>query len=144
MIDADDLAGWETMSGEPAVESVPAPDDWRLHYRWVWTRNRIAHVVGEHVRAPQNLFVCGIATNQRDLLDLFDLVFLLTLDHHTQIERLDAPANAHRRVAERTQIIEGRPIFEAEMQAAGAILLDGRQPTPLLATRILSAVTSTW
>jgi gluconate kinase len=143
VIDADDLAGWETMSGEPAVEPVPAPDDWCLHHRWVWARNRIEQVIRGHDHAPQYLFVCGIATNQRDLLDLFDLVFLLTLDHPTQIERLDAPSNAHRRAAERTQIIQGRPIFEAEMQAARAIVLDGRQPTPLLATRILSAVTST-
>jgi Dephospho-CoA kinase len=143
VIDADDLAGWETMSGEPAVEPVPAPDDWCLSHRWVWTRGRIEQAIRDRVHALPDVFVCGIATNQQDLLDLFDLVFLLTLDDQTQIERLDAPSNAHRSAAERTQIIEGRPIFEAEMRAAGAITRDGRQSTPLLAVHILSAVAAT-
>jgi hypothetical protein len=142
VIDGDDLAGWETTSGTPVIQPVPTPDDWWLTHRWVWTRSRIEEVIRERTSATQNLFVCGIATNQRDLLDLFDLIFLLRLDPETQIERLDAPANAHRNAAERTQILDGRPIFEAEMQAAGAIALDGRRPTSILASRILNDVAS--
>jgi hypothetical protein len=42
--------------------------------------------------------------------------------------------------AARAQILDGRPVFGAEMHAAGAIALDGRQPTPILASRILSDV----
>ena len=141
-IEADDLAGWETLAGEPVAQPAPMPEDWALSHRWVWSRSRIERLIDERASGGQDLFVCGIATNQRDMLDLFDLVFLLTLDHRTQIERLNAASNIGRPAAERTQIIEGRTVFEAQMRAAGAILLDGRRPTRLLAADILGAVTS--
>jgi gluconate kinase len=139
-IDADDIAGWETSSGTPAVQPVSPGDDWWTQHRWVWTRSRVEGAIRERASPSQPLFVCGIAINQRDMLDLFDLVFLLAIDHATQIARLDEPSNAHRTAAARAQILDGRPVFEAEMQAAGAITLDGRQPTPALARRILNEV----
>ena len=80
------------------------------------------------------------AGNQREMLDLFESVFQLSLDDATQRERLDAASNAHRGEAQRVQIIRGRPVFEQEMRSAGAVVLDGRRPTPDLATRILSEV----
>lgn len=50
---------------------------------------------GRGRRLPQGL-LCGIAVNQREMLDCFDLVFLLTLDDTTQLARLDTASNAHR------------------------------------------------
>jgi hypothetical protein len=40
----------------------------------------------------------------------------------------------------RRQIIEGRPVFEQRMRALGAVVLDGRDPTSVLATRIVQEV----
>jgi hypothetical protein len=81
--------------------------------------------------------------NQREMLDCFDLVFLLSLDDRTQIDRLDTASNAHRNEAQRAQIIRGRPVFEQEMRAAGAVVLDGRQPTSRIVDRILREVRPT-
>jgi dephospho-CoA kinase len=142
VIDGDDIAGWETTAGLSVTQPVPAPDDWLLSHRWVWPRSRVQEVIAERSSATRPLFVCGIAVNQRDMLDLFDLVFLLMIDHETQIERLNAPSNAHRTAALRAQIVDGRPVFEAQMRAAGAIELDGRLPIPALATRVLDDVAS--
>ena len=50
------------------------------------------------------------------------------------------PANAGRNEAQRTQILEGRPVFEQEMRAVGAVVLDGRRPTAMLVDSILGAV----
>ena len=50
--------------------------------------------------------------NQRDMFDLFTMVFLLSIDHETQLKRLDTPDNADRNAAQRAQILEGRPTFE--------------------------------
>ena len=41
------------------------------------------------------------------------------------------------------QIIRGRPVFEQEMRAAGAVVLDGRQPTSRIVDRILREVRPT-
>jgi hypothetical protein len=126
----------------PVTQPIPVSDEWLLSHRWVWPRGRVEALVTERTGLERTLFVCGIAVNQRDMLDLFDHVFLLTLDHETQVERLNAPSNAHRTVALRAQILDGRPVFEAQMQAAGAIALDGRLPISILASRILDDVAS--
>jgi hypothetical protein len=72
------------------------------------------------------------------MLDLFQAVFLLSLDETTQLQRLDA--QEIRGAAARRQILDGRPVLQAEMTAAGAIVLDACLPTPLLADRILLEV----
>jgi hypothetical protein len=77
------------------------------------------------------------------MLDLFGTVFLLSIDHETQLKRLDTPDNADRNAAQRAQIVEGRPTFEGQMRAAGAVVLDGRQPAPQLATHIHDEVSRT-
>ena len=56
--------------------------------------------------------------NQRDMFDLFTTVFLLSIDHETQLRRLDTADNADRNAAQRAQILDGRATFEREMRAA--------------------------
>jgi dephospho-CoA kinase len=135
-VDADEIAHWETTSGVPVNQPEHASDEWLLGHRWVWSRPRIEHVIGPHVAAGRHIFLCGIAMNQRDMFDLFTTVFLLSIDHETQLRRLDTPDNADRNAAQRAQILEGRPTFEREMRAAGAVVLDGSRPTPDLVDRI--------
>jgi hypothetical protein len=71
------------------------------------------------------------------MFDLFRMVFLLSMNHEIQLARLNTPANAHRNAAQRAHILQGRPEFEYEMRAAGAVVLDGSQPIPDLVDRIL-------
>jgi thymidylate kinase len=128
-VDADDTAHWKTTAGEPVSQPEHASDEWLLGHRWVWSRPRIEGVIRPHAAAGRHVFLCGIAMNQRDMLDLFAAVFLLSIDHETQLRRLDTPDNADRNAAQRTQILEGRATFEREMRAAGAVVLDGSRPT---------------
>jgi hypothetical protein len=90
------------------------------------------------------MFICGIARNIRDVLDLFECVFLLRMDADTQEERLRAydlssPSLA-RNDAGRQQIRAGRPFFEAEMLELGAIAVDGNASTTTVADAILELV----
>ena len=136
-VDADELAGWETEGGEEVTEPGGATDAWRLTHRWAWRRRLVSELVSAHATAGRDVFLCGIARNQRDMLDLFDAVFLLALDEATQDERLRTPANAHRGEALRAEIRDGRPVFEQEARSAGAVVLDGRLPTAVLADLVL-------
>src|SRR4051795_13164334 len=136
-IDTDQIAGWEAASGAQVTQPEHASDEWLLSHRWVWSRARMEATIRAHTSAGQHVFLCGISRNQRDMLDLFEKVFLLSLDHETQLQRLDTPANAHRNAALRAQILNGRPVFEQEMRSVGAVTLDGRQPTSVLASSIL-------
>jgi gluconate kinase len=136
-VDADELAGWESEAGDEVQEPADAGDAWRLSHRWVWRRRLVEELVAAHAAAGRDVFVCGIARNQRELLGVFDAVFLLALDDVTQVERLDTPANAHRSAALRAQIREGRAAFEREMRAAGAVAVDARLPPAVLADDVL-------
>jgi energy-coupling factor transporter ATP-binding protein EcfA2 len=119
-VDADlEIAGWKR---GPAGR------------RWMWDRSRLEMVIRGHAKA-EPLFVCGIAMNQRDMLDLFDRVFLLSLDLRTQRDRL--AASGDRDPAMWKPILEGLPVFEREMRAVGATVLDARLPAPLLAAHVI-------
>ena len=142
-VDADDTAHWETTAGVPATQPERASDEWLLGHRWVWSRPRIEEVIRPHAAAGRHVFLCGIAMNQRDMLDLFTTVFLLSIDHETQLSRLDTPDNADRNAAQRAQILDGRATFERLMRAAGAVVLDGSRPTRELASRIHDEVSRT-
>ena len=139
-IDTDELAGWETTTGVQVSQPEHASDEWLLSHRWVWSRARMEGMIRAHTSAGQHIFVCGIATNQREMLDLFEKVFLVSLDQETQLERLDKPSNAHRNAALRAQIVNGRPLFEQEMRSAGVVDLDARQPITILASSILEDI----
>lgn len=89
------------------------------------------------------VFVCGIARNQGDLLDLFDRVFLLHIDAATQQARLDAYDAHHpsgRSQAGRREILDGRAVFEAQMLCQGAIVIDATAPTAVVADHLLALV----
>lgn len=91
------------------------------------------------------VFVCGIARNQHQLLDLFDGLFLLQIDGPTQEARLvahDALNPPGRSEAGRQEIRAGRAAFEAQLLGLGAIALDGTAPTALVADELLALVTA--
>ena len=89
------------------------------------------------------MFFCGIARNQDQMLDLFEKVFLLVIDAGTQIARLAGPAHATspvRTEAMKRQIREGRPVFQAQMLARGAIPLDATSSPQVLADSLLACL----
>ena len=138
-VDADQFARWHATDGTEVEEPADADDDWRLSHKWMWRRALLEDFIAGQP-AGRDVLVCGIAMNQRDVRHLFDSVFLLSLDYATQVQRLDTADNAGRSAALRAQIIEGRAVFEGETVAAGALVLDGREPTATLADTVLALV----
>jgi adenylate kinase family enzyme len=139
-VDADDLAFWEDNAGVRVDQPPSADDAWRLAHRWVWSRARIEEVIAASGDAGR-VFLCGIARNQDQMLDLFEKVFLLVIDADTQIARLAGPAHATspvRTEAMKQQIREGRHVFQAQMLARRAIPLDATASPKVLADSLLA------
>ena len=119
-VDADDLAFWEDRSGVRVDQPPGADDDWLRAHRWVWSRTRLEQVIAASGGDAGRMFLCGIARNQAQMLELFENVFLLIIDADTQIARLaGAPQGSSpvRTEAIRRQIREGRHVFQAQMLA---------------------------
>ncbi|HEY2640466.1 MAG TPA: hypothetical protein VGI66_11375 [Streptosporangiaceae bacterium] len=143
VVDADDdpeLAHWEDADGY-SVSAPPSPDQpWLRSHRWVWSRSRMENILAGRAGT---VFVCGIARNQDQLLDLFDRVFLLRIDGPTQQARLAAYDALHpqsRSEAGRQEIRDGRIAFDSQMLRRGAIALDGIAPTTTVADQLLAQI----
>lgn len=139
-LDADEIAHWESEDGAEVTAPEQQTAEWLQCHHWVWGRATLAAAIDEHAAQGGDLFVCGIAIDQFELMDLFDIVFLLSLDDATQHQRLNTPANASRNAAQRAQIVAGRVVFEQQARAAGAVALDATKPTPVLAREVLQEV----
>jgi hypothetical protein len=137
-LDADDLASWVDGDGRPVNQPADVDDEWRLAHQWVWSRTRIMQAVATAGGDANSTFICGIARNQGEMRDLFDKVFLLVIDEDTQNARLAQAASPARTEAIKQQIRDGRPVFQAEMLARGAIPLDGSLPPETIADRLLA------
>src|ERR1700716_2742401 len=138
-----ELSYWEDDAGNRVSKSEgpAAPDEqWLRAHHWVWNRSRLQDLVTQQ---PGPVFVCGIALNIDQVLDLFDQLFLLRIDADTQEERLlahDTGQSPGRSEAGRQQIRDGRPVFEAQMLKLGAIALDGAASTDAVADQLLALV----
>lgn len=145
-LDADydpELSYWEDEAGNKVLleDGPPSPDEeWLRSHRWVWNRTRLEDLLSGQ-EGP--LFVCGIALNLDEVLDLFDGVFLLCIDDATQEARLEAHDAGNppgRSEAGREEIRSGRPTFERQMLALGATPIDGSGSPLFVADELLSAI----
>lgn len=142
-IDPDDdprLAYSLDAAGHRADPPQHPDEEWLRSHRWVWSRSGLTEALAQY---DEPVFVCGIARNQDELLDLFDRVFLLRIDEPTQEARLKAHDALHppgRSEAGRQEIRDGRAVFEAQALRHGAIALDGTAPTAVVAGELLALV----
>jgi adenylate kinase family enzyme len=140
-LDTDEMAFWADDAGMPVDQPANADDQWRLVHRWVWSRARIEQSIAKVARDADRMFFCGIAQNLTEVLDLFEQVFLLAIDEYTQPARLALPSQTTSPVrtdAIKKQITDGRPVFQSQMLALGAIPLDATAQPRQIVDALLS------
>lgn len=145
-IDPDDdpqLSYWQDAAGR-RVCGPPCPDqEWLGSHRWVWSRGRMQEILAGQGRA---VFICGIARNTDEMLDLSGRVFLLHIDGATQQARLDAHDALHppgRSEAGRREIRDGRAASGAQMLSHCALAIDATIATVRVADQLLALVAAT-
>lgn len=138
-----ELSFWIDDQGASVLKADgPAQPDahWLRTHHWVWSRSRLEELLTQQ-QGP--VFVCGIALNIHEIVDLFERIFVLRIDADIQEQRLLAYDTANppgRSEAGRQQIREGRSIFESQMFELGAVALDGTAPTSRVADRLVGVV----
>jgi hypothetical protein len=138
-----ELSYWEDEAGgrTSKTEGPARPDEqWLSAHHWVWCRSRLDEILSQY---EGHVFVCGIALNIDQVLDLFDQLFLLRIDAETQEKRLLSYDESHppgRSEAGRQQIRDGRPVFETQMLELGAVALDGTASTNEVADQLVALI----
>jgi hypothetical protein len=125
------------------IRKQPPPQvnqSWQLAHRWVWNRAQLEVAIAAADDTTGLLFVCGIALNQDQMLDLFEHVFVLVIEADTQDDRLARATSPHRTEGVKQQIRDGRAVFQARMLAAGALPLDPNASPAALADTVLALV----
>jgi hypothetical protein len=91
--------------------------------------------------APATLYVCGGAANELELADRFTQVFLLEIDEHTMLARLDARRDYHDwgYIGDTREYLRHKlPELQDRLRAFGAIPINARQPLNQVVDAILS------
>ena len=72
----------------PAVRPANSGGYRPLTHRWVWRRSRLRQAIADAASGMTAVFVCGIAGNQTEMMDILHQVLLLVIDEQTQEARL--------------------------------------------------------
>ena len=96
-LDSDPLlCAWTDAAGQPVVRPAEPDMAWLSLHRWTWDANRLDGIIAEAAgRRVDVLWLCGYAANALQLVDRFDLVFLLTISRDTMIRRLRSRSPGH-------------------------------------------------
>jgi thymidylate kinase len=89
-LDSDrQLCAWTDADGHPVVRPAEPDRAWLAVHRWTWDRDRLDQIIAEAARRRVDvLWLCGYAANALQMVDRFDLTFLLTISRETMIRRL--------------------------------------------------------
>lgn len=125
-----------------AADTGPLNGDWFRDHQWLLLRSRVERLVKSSEGRPS--FLCGMAQNDAELWDLFDVKVCLTLDDATILKRLvlrrgnpfgKAPAEIEAILA-----INGP--LTAKYATLGATLVDAAQPLAEVVAAVLRACSS--
>lgn len=129
------LAGWVIKAtGESTDVDLNEPIDLE-RIGWYWNREVLASMVKQH----PNALLCGSADNQLELFDMFDGVFVLTLDPEVQRQRI-LKRTSHdygKHPDMQDLVLAEQKEFARQAVQAGAVQIDAGHPTEQVADKIL-------
>jgi adenylate kinase family enzyme len=83
------LCAWTGSDGHPVARPAEPDMAWLAVHRWTWDRDRLDEIIaGAARRRVDVLWLCGYAANALQMVDRFDVTFLLDIDRDTMIRRL--------------------------------------------------------
>lgn len=117
----------------------PVPAGWLARFAWRISRTEVEALAA---RMPdRTAFLCGLAENEAEVRDLFDLVVCVVVDNRTLRDRLlTRTTNSFGRHPEELAAALGyNNRAESAYRRLGATIIDGRQPPAEVADEILAA-----
>lgn len=145
--DEDTLAGFYNNEsgqrvGNPADVGETATTEWREHHTWQLPRSVIGDL--KKKSSDKMVFLCGVASNEEEYLDLFDELFALVIDDETLLQRIATRTNnTFGKVAgELDQIKDWQASTPAYYAKYNYIQVDANRPVAQVVDDILERVES--
>lgn len=143
-VDEDDLAAFYNKQTGQQEDRPQAHEErtaeWYAQHGWNMSRPAIEKLATQARGKP--VFLCGVASNNMAVWDLFARVFCLRIDQQTLTQRLATRTNNDFGKApdELRNILSWHQWFEQQNAQKGATMLDATQPLETIVAEILAAV----
>lgn len=127
-------------TGEIASSTTPAERtaEWREHHSWQMSKDKLLAL--KKTAASKPVFVCGVAANEEEYLDVFDKIFALTVDTETLVHRIttrdigDFGKSEH----EMKSLLEWQNMTEDGYKKIGAQVIDATRPLATVVDEIIA------
>lgn len=143
--DEDSLAHfYNNDTGEQIRHHVTAEDrtpEWRSHHTWKVERAAVEKLREEAKGKP--IFLCGVVSNDtRELWDLFDAVFALTINEETLRHRITTRTNNDhgKNPHEFEELLKWQKTAREDYEKLEAIIVDATKPVETVVDEILNKV----
>ena len=131
------LASWRDLASGERVKVGAFVDSSKTG--WMWDNSVLRGIL----QAKKKLILCGSADNDLEYFELFDKVYVLTLDPETQRQRLtERPSSYGKDLAMQDKIIAEQTQFVADSMKLGAVAIDNTRPIKTVVDEILGRIPS--
>jgi hypothetical protein len=144
-VDEDGYADWiNRITGCPDAFHRDDPDfdfhAWYAAHYWVLSVKRISVLSRAAARLGKPVFLCGSASGDDVVWQLFDKVIALVADEQTIRRRLAARPEGFGKIpGELADVLFWHAGFETAYRAFGATIIDATRPRPEVVAEILAA-----
>lgn len=142
--DEGDIANWSNKQTGIKADGPDARQDrtkeWLEQHEWIMSKERILELAGE--TSNRTVFLCGMASYQEDLRDLFSEVICLELDEENIKHRIVTRTtnNFGKSKDELEDILSWHKSFEEENRKKGALMIDAAKPVEEIVDEILKSL----
>ncbi len=134
---------YNNVTGLPVIRPTKASErspDWRDQHTWKMSKAKLLQLKEKATDKP--VFVCGVASNEDEYIDVFDGVFALMVDKDTMVHRVmtrtvgDFGKNPH----EMESLLEWQETTEGYYRKIGAHIIDATRPVNEVVQEIVASI----
>ncbi|MCW1907905.1 MAG: hypothetical protein KIH63_001015 [Candidatus Saccharibacteria bacterium] len=136
-------AFYNNVSGKKVNRPLLAADrtpKWRSEHTWKMSRDGLLELKERAQSKP--IFVCGVASNEDEYIDVFDRVFALVIDENTLIERIKNRGSEGfgQSPHELKTLMEWQRSSKDYYKKIGAHTIDATRPIEQVAKALIAAI----
>ncbi len=136
-------AFYDNSTGELVARPVDVAErttEWRSRNTWKMSRDKLEKLKERADEKP--IFVCGVASNEDEYIDLFDKVFALMVNTATLKQRInERDDNSFGKLPhEMDTILEWQEGIEDHYRRIGALMIDANKPLAEVVDNILTSI----